>query len=88
MMPTLSDQKLPRFDLKAGCNALEIVDRKIALASLNAADVRSVHIDLQRERLLTESLLGSQLPNIRGDNAPKDAWMIPLHFSQSADRCI
>jgi hypothetical protein len=72
------EQKL-RIDAKTFCDALDIIDRDVALASFHTAVIGAVHLDFVGEVLLADAALLSDAPEIGRQNATELAGMGAFH---------
>lgn len=60
-------------------NSLDIVDRHVALAALDTAEIGSVHFDLERKILLAQAERPPVAADVRRQNAPEQTRMRTLH---------
>ena len=66
-------------DAKTLRNPFDVVDRHVALAALDAAEIGSVHFDLEREILLAQAARAPVAADVRCQNAPEQTRMRTLH---------
>lgn len=72
--PLHFDEPHRRIDAKARRDPLQVVERDVPLAALHTPHVRPIHLDLERERLLAEALLGSQPADVVRDDGAEPTW--------------
>jgi len=81
-------EQLPGRNVQPERDAFQIIDRDVALAPLDRAEIGAVHLDCQREILLAQTTLMAHAPDIGGDDRPKLAGMGSFHRPKSADGCF
>ncbi len=69
---------------EAGSNSLDIVERNIALAPPHSGEIRPIHVDFERKRLLAHPACLAEPPNIRCNYGAQLARMIPFHLHKTS----
>lgn len=68
--------------------SLNVVDRHIALATLDRAEIRPVHIDVVGEILLTKTAFFPATTDIGSDDFAQLSGMVPFHPSWIARKMV